>query len=309
MIGLQEFNFEAFKLGCEVSIAVIADTGSGADDEEIKNRIEQDVQECFELLDNYEKRFSRFLEDSELTQVNKSAGGVVQISDEFMHILLLARELYTETGGVFNPLLRVARLGYNKPFQELVDVSGGLVEQDDYSVDFDTVEINEDARSVRLQGGHALDFGGFLKGYLAEYIAQKLSSNYVGVIVNIGGDIFVHGVEITGDSISISIYNPTTDMNDVHVAVQNKALATSGVYKRKWIRGGSEYHHILSSKTKKSAKTDILSASVLHTNGARADAYATVAVSLGSEEAQEFLEEKQCVYVLVKSDGTSISNI
>jgi len=65
--------------------------------------------------------------------------------------------------------------------------------------------------SIHLNEGQQLDYGGFLKGYLAELIAKnimKYSSNIIGVIVNLGGDIHTEGLDKNGNKFIFNIYNP-----------------------------------------------------------------------------------------------------
>lgn len=124
-------------------------------------------------------------------------------------------------------------------------------------------------------------------------------------IINLGGDIASHGTELDGKDFVIKIKNPIDAEKPIVMSVKNKCLATSGIYKRKW-KGG--LHHILDPKTKISSASDIISATVIHDLGSHADAYATVAVILGTEKAVEFLDKRDCEYVLIKGNGAILKS-
>ena len=52
-----------------------------------------------------ERRFSRFLPDSELSLLNKSAGEWQHISKDLMDLLTLSVKYFNETQGLFNPAI------------------------------------------------------------------------------------------------------------------------------------------------------------------------------------------------------------
>src|SRR5579872_6218067 len=66
-----------------------------------------------------EARFSRFQPDSELSQLNRSAGRWVNASAEMLEVLELAQRLHQETRGLFNPgVLPVLEWsGYDRSFE------------------------------------------------------------------------------------------------------------------------------------------------------------------------------------------------
>lgn len=256
------------------------------------------------LSDAYEQRFSRFLTTSELSLVNN--GKIGAVSPEFLVVTRMAQKLFFETHGVFNSLLQINTLGYTKDFSLLTDTTQET-HSDTYDADFSHVHINDETSCVTLSPTQKLDFGGFLKGYVAEILSRECDDG-TSCIVNLGGDIFTRGTDATEQPFVFSVYNPVTQEHVLSIPLQDAAIATSGTYKRVWRTKKGHTHHILESQTKKNPDTDIISATVLSAEGYRADAYATVVLILGSHRASQLLVEQGLSFVFITKTGEVIHN-
>jgi thiamine biosynthesis lipoprotein len=251
-------------MGTEVTISLITPTGEIADTIAVL---------AFSIIHEYEARFSRFLETSELMQLNNTKN--MCVSKEFFTVLTQSYELYRATGGAFNPLVQIAKQGYTADYALIKDT-----EQESsasiYNIDFSTVIMDQKTRRVILQDTHALDFGGFLKGYLANHISKLIEEKYsacVGNIVNIGGDLHTQGYDEHGNPFVFGVYNPVLK-TEFMVPITNKSLATSGTYARSWrLNDGSTRHHILSPSNMTNTETHYVSVSIIHDDGGTAEAY------------------------------------
>ncbi len=295
---MKEYEFTGKAMGTDYALSIVCS------DEDLAVRISE---ESIHEIEAYEKQFSRFLTDSELSRLNNTKNMLV--SEEFIKVTKKARELYILTKGIFNPLVQIGRMGYDKDFSTL---KGSTREEstNTYNIDFETTTLDEKAMKIILKEGQKLDFGGFLKGYLAEKICKKMmhsSPLVVGAIVNIGGDLHTQGVDAEGEFFTFDIYNPITE-EEIPVTLHNQSLATSGTYKRVWARSDTQVHHILDSSGIRNPDTDIISSSVINTDGGTAEAYAKVFLSLG-EKAHEILPENNTLFVLIKKDGSVIQNL
>jgi len=311
---LKEYFFNAQVMGCDMDISIVMPTIMKDEARKIYAKILYDVQE-------YEKQFSRFLPESELSKVNKNSGTKTYITPHFTVIFQKAKELYTKTHSAFNPLLQVKKLGYINTFSDIqqkniVDIiQKSSSNTYSYPIDFDSIILEqlENNWYITLQKNQQLDFGGFLKGYIAEEMAQKAIQyeGVTGVIINIGGDIFSMGYDENTEPFIMSIYNPVTKKDisqNAGIILHNKALATSGNYKRVWQVGSEKRHHIVNPKTCTNPATDLVSASVVHSSGAFADALATVVMTKTSTDAQTFLQDFDVSYVLITSGGEILQN-
>ncbi len=296
---MQEFEYSGKAMGTDYHVAVVC--GSRAIADEAYGIAKSTIQA-------YEARFSRFLPRSELSVLNESKDMVV--SDTFLDVTLKALRLFEETRGVFNPLVQIARFGYNRDFAELVDTGGH--DETPYDIDFSSTSVDQAASRVRLGLGQRLDYGGFLKGYLAQIIAEKVeaySRDISGVVVNIGGDIHARGADEEGREFVFYIYNPITKKEDLSVVLRNQSLATSGTYKRQWMHAGKSTHHILGASGVPNEGSGVVSASVICEDGGRAEAYAKVFLLLGPEEAAKLLGLEGVSFVTINKDGEVTKNI
>ncbi len=288
-----EYNFDKKLMGSDLVVALITDSHEHA-------------REIFERMsaigDAYEKQFSRFIATSELSVLNERKKNIV--TPEFLRITHLAHALFTETDGVFNALLQVHNAGYTKDFSLLTDA----VQETDvgsYDADFSLVHIDDTTRRITLAPTQKLDFGGFLKGHVAEILSHECA-NITGCIVNLGGDIFTRGTDANGQPFVFSVYNPVTKEHMLSIPLHNSAIATSGTYKRTWKTKDGHVHHILEANSKKNPSSDIVSATVISPEGYRADAYATVALILGSQKASALLTRKGLPFVFITKTGDCI---
>lgn len=297
---IEEFEYNGKAMGTEYSIAIVCSSRELAD--KIygisKNYIEE-----------YEKRFSRFLKTSELSVLNEKKNMVV--SQIFFDVTLKAYQLFVETKGIFNPLVQVARLGYDKNF---IDIKNDEKTRDEslYDIDFSVTKIDRQTGRIHLNEGQMLDYGGFLKGYLAELIAKNIksySTSIIGVIVNLGGDIHTEGLDKNGNKFVFNIYNPISGGSDIEVTLYNQSLATSGTYKRSWFKFGKKVHHILDIFGKQNPENDVVSASVVCRDGATSEAYTKVFISTDYESAIKILGKKNISTIIIKNNGQVIKNI
>jgi thiamine biosynthesis lipoprotein len=179
-----------------------------------------------------------------------------------------------------------------------------------YNIDFDATVIDETTNAVTLVDDQKLDFGGFLKGYLAETEARRImdcSPAIRGVIVNIGGDLHTRGLDASGFPFTFEIENPCTG-NHIPLSLTNASLATSGTYTRTWEASRTLIHHILARNGTTNPDTDVLSASIVHADGAVAEAYAKTLLML-EPDAFALLTQETPRYALIYTDGTVISHV
>ncbi len=256
------------------------------------------------LGDRYEQQFSRFIPTSELSRLNENRDA--QVSPEFMNVLSTGFDLYRATDGVFNPLVQIARLGYDVSFDELTGPK--TIDSRPYDTKPASVCIDKTAQHVTLTEGQRIDVGGFLKGMVAERMAKAIQGAD-GVIVNIGGDIYTIGKDENSSPFGFDVYDPINEQVAVVVPLTDGAIATSGVYRRTWEADGKRVHHILDETGTKNPESDLVSATIIAEHGHEADAYATVAIVLGSEKAADLLQQRGLAYVFITQEGKTIMNI
>ena len=288
-----EFEFNDHLMGTDLSTALITE------DETVASEI---YNLSFGRLRAYEAQFSRFDATSELSRLNSERSCVV--SPLFISLLHIARDLYIKTDGHFNPLLQIERFGYTETYE----VIKGVTQKQNtlpYNTNLNMVTIDEQTNHVTLVDDQKLDFGGFLKGHLAEVEAKQIMEMHKdvhGIIVNIGGDIHTRGRDAHGNIFVFQIENPVTG-HGIDVPLENISLATSGTYKHSWNTDTERVHHILARDGTHNPKTDIVSSSIIHEHGAHAEAYAKTLMTL-TPEMLESMTSETLQYALIYSNGT-----
>ncbi len=300
MLHMQEYAYSQKYMGVEVSLSLVTET---------ENQAIEIMEKTYATIKSYEERFSRFLPDSELSQLNKTKDKVV--SEEFFIVLQQCKVLYEHTAGAFNPLLQIARFGYDRDLKEMPKEVELAENPDDYDSDFTAVKLEPLTRRVILGEKQQLDFGGILKGYLARKLSCNISSTFLhctGNIVNIGGDLHTEGCDETGKPFKFYILNPVT-MEEVFTVLHNTSLATSGTYKRAWQTTAGQQHHILGVSNVCAVGSEVCSASVIHPDGALADAYTKLFLTQGTKKALEIVKWTDISYLVVLANGTVETNI
>ena len=268
----------------------------------------QQVPEWFEA---WEQTFSRFRPESELSRLNASAGQVFKASEDLWAVVDLAVRTARTHQGLVTPTVLNALVdaGYGQSFEQLMDVapSKRTINQPQTLDALAQIKCDEQARTVYLPPEVHLDLGGFVKGWCADMVVQRLGQ-YAPALMDAGGDIAVSGAMADGGDWAIGIADPFDAEHDLAlVMVKGCGVATSGRDYRKWTQDGSPRYHIIDPRTGKSALTDVLSATVIAPSTQLAELASKMLLILGSQAGMEWLnvQEAQEGYAacMVLEDG------
>lgn len=291
----QVFTQSAEALGTTVVLQLVADTQGSA--ETLFERLWQSVEE-------FEKRFSRFLSDSELTTVNQSAGERVIVSKEFCDLAQQARNFSLATKGAFNPFMlpAVQQAGYVRSIHERTAEQPALNYTDR---DITTVEQLEVGGGwVKISSNTALDFGAIGKGYLADQLAS-LCDSLPGYCLSIGGDMAIAGSPPGQTGWAVGVENAEDrgqDIATVKAGYQAYGVATSG---QKRIRGDRSVVHSVNAKTRRPLTSGAVSATVLAADATTADVYAGVALQTDPDDLERLCKNATLYAVMQQyNDGS-----
>lgn len=254
-----------------------------------------------QLFRETEVRFSRFLPDSELGQLNRAAAPIT-VSAELLELLIRARDHAIETGGIFEPAVGAAMqaAGYDRSF------AVGELDRDDAATtaphaSIGMLDIDEQHQRVARPPHVEIDFGGFLKGLTADRAAALAPGP---VMVDAGGDVVLAGAPANEPGWTVDIEDPRDAARTLgSLIVRDQAVATSAANRRTWRRGARVMHHLIDPRTSCPAQTDLIQATILAPTAERADIMAKVAFVLGSRDATRELERRGLGGVLVLHDG------
>lgn len=257
----------------------------------------------------FERQFSRFIPESELSQFNRSAGSRQPISSELRAILMACQEMGEQTSGVFNPFVLPAlqRHGYKQsavPGYEQDYVDNHSLKS---VVPLGRLELGDTWACIPY--GTAIDLGGIGKGYLADLLADKLDAeNLAGYWISLGGDMVCAGHDEHEQSWQVSIQSAVSTEKpapDVIRGTSNRiAIATSGTLHRTTKQQGSKTtHHLIDPRSGQPADTDVILATIIDMSCMRADVLASCAVIVGSQLAADYLRRRHVAGAYIQSSG------
>ncbi len=268
------------------------------------------LNECFAVIDKYEKLFSRTLETSEVYSINHSNETVFEISDELKGILEIALSYGNLSGGALDvsiaPLSSLWDFGNpthkaEAPSSEKIETARALVNYQNISLDGNTLTFAKE--------GMQLELGAVAKGYIADRVKDfLLSKGVTSAIINLGGNILLVGEKPNNEAFHIGIQKPFENRDAVVVAVSDLkdcSMVSSGIYERYFYdTDGTFYHHILDAVTGYPCDTDLLQVTIISKDSATGDALSTACFALGLNKGMELVHSLTDVYaVFITSDG------
>jgi thiamine biosynthesis lipoprotein ApbE len=254
---------------------------------------------------------SRFRTDSELVSIVEAAGGQpTRISPLLADAIAVALAAAEATNGEVDPTVGEAmnEIGYDRDFQ-FIDRGVGLTVRSRPAPGWRRIELNLDARTVRVPVGVRLDLGATAKALSADRAAIAVAAHVgCGVLVSLGGDVCVAGPAPQGGwqiRVQDVTGNPTADPIGSHstVTITTGALATSSTAARRWVRGGNPMHHIIDPRIGLPAVSPWRTVSVAASTCVDANTASTAAIVRG-EKALAWLDSLQLPARLVRHDGT-----
>ncbi|MFQ3544838.1 FAD:protein FMN transferase [Halobacillus rhizosphaerae] len=247
------------------------------------------TEELLTWFTHVERRYSRFLKDSELSILNQKpvSEDWISISEEFYQILQKSEVFMAQTDSLFNPYLgqQMSSLGYDRSFDQME----GIAKQTDRQFCMDKgLLLHHDQPLVKKVRDIHIDLGGFVKGWSADQAFQMARGE--NIFIDAGGDMgftFAHPE-------NIGVMNPFDSTTDIaQFVIQQGALATSNVLHRRWETQHGEHHHILNGQTGENPVSDVIQATVLAPTVAEAEVYAKVLCMIHAEDAETWIKEKE----------------
>lgn len=240
-----------------------------------------DIQQAVStLVTNYERDYSRFIVDSDISTLNQERS-LSNPSLELLQLLTYGKQLYLRTDTTFNLLtghLLEAR-GYDASYS-FKDTETGA------SAGNPITDLTLEPNQITLTQGN-IDIGGFGKGYLIDKIAQLFASNFglEEFFINGGGDMYA--THQNNQPITIYLEHPTIPGVMVgSTPLLHQGFAASSPHKRVWTNASGTHHHIIA---------DILTSDatfVKAASAADADAFATTALQLDQSQLNQLVHSE-----------------
>ena len=272
------------------------------------------------ILQGFDRAVSNYLPNSLIGKFNSSKDTISFIDScgYFKNCLIKSQFVYDNSKGAFDPSVfpLVVAWGFfdNRKSPLSKDSADLILPYISYQKDklFSYEFINNQISFKKFDSRFKLDFNAIAQGYavdvLANFIRQK---GYTNFYVELGGEVYVSGLNRENEKWKIGIDLPTNTSKERVISevlsVSNQAIATSGNYRKFYEYKGKKYAHTIDPKTGLQVVHNLLSATVIATDCATADGFATAFMVMGKNKTIDFLEQNSdlnlSVYLIYDENG------
>lgn len=259
----------------------------------------KDLQKALEAeMEKFNGSLSTYDPNSTISRFNRSGSDPFDLSkDPWMLKMVKESRHFSElSNGAFDitvsPLVDLWGFGpkaKSDPTVKLIDSIRSFVSYKLIKLDGDQL-IKFDPR-VQLDCGAIA--GGYASDIIAEYLEKQGIDDYM---VEIGGEVVLHGENPKGGQWRIGINKPVDDStsanNDIErlLVLTDKALSTSGNYRSFYVKDGKKYAHTIDPHTGYPVQHSLLSATIVANDCFTADALATACMVMGVDEGMKLIE-------------------
>ncbi|MCF8231086.1 MAG: FAD:protein FMN transferase [Bacteroidales bacterium] len=252
-------------------------------------------EEIDSLLTEFDKTASVYVPNSIISKVNKNKP--YTLNEIFLDIYKKGMEVARQTDGKFDMTVMPLVNAWGFGFETRKKVDTATIDSIMQFVGYEKIQL-QDGQLVKEDPRVQLDFNSIAQGYSVDWVADFLESKGIeDYLVDIGGEVYAKGKKPGAEFWRVGIEKPAKDkhaareIKDV-IALKDKAMATSGSYRKYYEKDGVKYSHTINPQTGFPVKHSMLSASVVADDAVTADAYATAFMVMGLEESKKFINKK-----------------
>lgn len=246
------------------------------------------------IVNTINSSMSTYINTSDISKINQGDTTVV-VDNHFKKVFEASKIIYKQTDGAFDPTVGVLVNAWDfGPQGKVVSLDSVKIKTLLKSVGLDRVFLAE-GKIHKEDQQTFIDFNALAKGYAVDVFANFLEDKgYTNYLIEIGGEIRAKGKNLVKEkSWTIGVEDPNFDGSQSYskvISLTDNAIATSGSYRKyKTDEKGNRYAHIINTKTGYPHKSNLLSVSVITKTCMEADAYATALMTMGLEDAKDFL--------------------
>ena len=259
------------------------------------------------ILKKFDQSVSIYDSTSLISKINKTKEP--QKTDfYFNEIFKFSQTVSEQTNGAFDVTVGPLVNAFGFGFKNKENISKQLIDSLKQFVNYNEVKI-DNGFLIKSKPEISIDFNAIAQGYSVDVISEFLTNKGIdNHIVEIGGEVIAKGRKENNTCWKVGIEKPVDNNTDreliVSFEIENKALATSGNYRKFYIENGIRYSHTIDPATGYPVNHSLLSVSVLAERCAYADAYATAFMVMGLEKSKIFLEKhKELEAYFIYSDS------
>ena len=264
-----------------------------------------------ELLDvaehrihDLERRWSRFLDSSEITALNRNPGRPSIVSADTFMLVSRAVTAWDATGGRFDPTVgaALAAHGYDRDFADVARATTPAAVSIGPAPGLADIDLIVGINAITLPDGVTIDPGGIRKGLAADNAAELLvASGADGALDNHGGDLRAVGRSPSAEGWAVTVDDPLHPGHELlRLAIPEGAVATSSRLLRRWQTTEGEAHHLIDPSTGHPVQTDVVAVTVVAGEAWWAEALTKALFRAGAAGIQEIHDLHA---VVVTADG------
>jgi FAD:protein FMN transferase len=277
-------NFTGFTQGSTYSI--VYDNEQNISPVDLKQNVEK-------ILHDFDMSLSVYQDSSIISKINRNEDVVLDsfFIEVFRKSVLISRMTDGALDITVGPLVRAWGFGPDEHKSFTEDKRDSLLKL----VGMDKIAI-VNGRVVKALPGVTIDVNAIAQGYSVDVVCRYF--DHLGIknyLVEIGGEVRAKGKK-AGSPWRIGIDKPE-DNNMIPgqtlqgiIKITDRAVSTSGNYRKYYIEDGIKYSHEIDPKTGYPAKNTLLSATIVAEDCTMADGIATAAMVIGKEKTIQFLE-------------------
>ena len=252
------------------------------------------LKECFDICREMELTLSAQDKESELYRLNHRTEQQAEVSEDLAECIRRGLEFGEISGGAFDITILPLREIWDFEGEDPAVPSQEAIEEALKKVDYRRVHVQN--TTVRFDDPETqIDLGGIAKGFISARLKAFLEEQgCTSALINLGGNVSAIGTKPDGSGWIVGIQEPFADRGTVFdtVEIHGGCVISSGTYERYFTENNVKYHHILDPQTGYPAETELEQASVSGEDDVLCDAFSTVCILLGKEQAEQIVKEQ-----------------
>ncbi len=262
------------------------------------------------LLADFDLSLSNYDTNSIISKINRNEPSI-SLDDHFVEVFNCSFKVYEATGGIFDitigPLVNAWGFGPEEGAGNDSLTIDSLMQ----FVGMNKVRISE-GFLIKDFDGIKLDVNAVAQGYSVDVVGSFLEENGIkNYLVEIGGEVRARGRKTNGKSWRVGIdkpyennFTPGDDLQEILI-MDDMSLATSGNYRKFYVKDGVKYSHSINPGTGYPVMDRLLSVTIVCTECILADAYATACMIMGLEESLKLVNSIEMMEAYFVYSGDS----
>ena len=250
------------------------------------------------LLRQFDLSLSTYEPASIISRINRDEPDV-NLSDYFIRCFNTSKEVFIASDEAFDITVAPVVNAWGFGFTERADPDSAMIDSLLQYVGMNHIRL-EGERIVKDFPGIMLDVNAIAQGYAVDVVSEYFDSiGLINYLVEIGGEVRAKGINAHGQYWRVGIDKPIDGIQlpglqmEAVVSLKNRSLATSGNYRRFYIKDGVKYSHTIDPATGYPVQHNLLSATVVADECMIADGFATVFMVVGVDKSREILKERK----------------